>query len=121
MKCPYCGDEMIRGYLMSSRDITFAVDNPTKVFFVLKNRTIGHMAVEREGLSCSCGNYGCLNLYASGRAIELEAKKVVEAHEESLLTDLVYGNADRVDLNVVFEAALGDDRIALDILEKAAG
>ena len=21
MKCPYCGDEMIRGYLMSSRDI----------------------------------------------------------------------------------------------------
>ena len=81
---------------------------------------IGHMAVEREGLSCSCGNYGCLNLYASGRAIELEAKKVVEAHEESLLTDLVYGNADRVDLNVVFEAALGDDRIALDILEKAA-
>ena len=40
MKCPYCGDEMIRGYLMSSRDITFTVDNPTKVFFVLKNRTI---------------------------------------------------------------------------------
>ena len=40
MKCPYCGDEMIRGYLMSSRDITFAVVNPTKVFFVLKNRTI---------------------------------------------------------------------------------
>lgn len=32
MKCPYCGDEMIRGYLMSSRDITFAVDNVTKVF-----------------------------------------------------------------------------------------
>ena len=26
MKCPYCGDEMIRGYLMSSRDITFAVE-----------------------------------------------------------------------------------------------
>ena len=25
MKCPYCGEEMIRGYLMSSRDITFAV------------------------------------------------------------------------------------------------
>ena len=34
MKCPYCGEEMIRGYLMSSRDITFAVDNLTKVFIV---------------------------------------------------------------------------------------
>ena len=32
MKCPYCSEEMIRGYLMSSRDITFAVDNVTKVF-----------------------------------------------------------------------------------------
>ena len=36
MKCPYCGDEMIRGYLMSSRDITFAVDNLTKVFRISK-------------------------------------------------------------------------------------
>ena len=32
MKCPYCGDEMIRGYLMSSRDITFAVDNLYHIF-----------------------------------------------------------------------------------------
>ncbi len=37
MKCPYCGDEMIRGYLMSSRDITFAVDNLTKVFRIKKS------------------------------------------------------------------------------------
>ena len=26
MKCPYCGEEMIKGFLMSSRDITFAID-----------------------------------------------------------------------------------------------
>ena len=37
MKCPYCGEEMIRGYLMSSRDITFAVDNVTKVFRIKKS------------------------------------------------------------------------------------
>lgn len=37
MKCPYCGDEMIRGYLMSSRDITFAVDNPIKAFRIKKS------------------------------------------------------------------------------------
>ena len=30
MKCPYCGEEMIRGYLMSSRDITFAVEDYLK-------------------------------------------------------------------------------------------
>ena len=33
MKCPYCSEEMIRGYLMSSRDIAFAVDDVTKVKF----------------------------------------------------------------------------------------
>lgn len=27
MKCPYRGEEMMRGYLMSSRDITFTIDN----------------------------------------------------------------------------------------------
>ena len=39
MKCPYCSEEMIRGYLMSSRDITFAVDNvtKTKVFRIKKS------------------------------------------------------------------------------------
>ena len=37
MKCPYCGEEMIRGYLMSSRDITFVVDNLTKVFRIKKS------------------------------------------------------------------------------------
>ncbi|MFR4782464.1 MAG: PF20097 family protein [Pilosibacter sp.] len=39
MKCPYRGEEMMRGYLMSSRDITFTIDNQTKVFHT-KNRTI---------------------------------------------------------------------------------
>ena len=81
---------------------------------------LGHMAVERKGAACSCGNYGCLELYASGRAIRLEAKKVVEEHRESQITDLVYGDPEKVDLNIVFEAAMGGDDIALAILEKAA-
>ena len=81
---------------------------------------MGHMAVERMGPPCSCGNYGCLELYASGRAIKLEAERVVERHEESQITDLVYGNAEKVDLNIVFEAAMGGDAEALRILGKAA-
>lgn len=37
MKCPYRGEEMMRGYLMSSRDITFTIDNQTKVFHTKKS------------------------------------------------------------------------------------
>lgn len=81
---------------------------------------LGHMAVEREGRRCSCGNYGCLDLYASGNAIEKKAKEIVRNNEDSLITDLAYGDANKVDLFVVFEAAKSGDRCALDILELAA-
>jgi len=81
---------------------------------------LGHVSVERKGARCSCGSYGCLELYASGRAIEEKARQVVAAHRESQITDLVYNNIDKVDLNIVFEAAMGGDEIALAILEEAA-
>ena len=48
MKCPYCGEEMIRGYLMSSRDITFAVDNLTKVFRIKKSDRSEERRVGKE-------------------------------------------------------------------------
>ncbi len=81
---------------------------------------LGHMAVERQGARCSCGNFGCLELYASGKAIETEGRKVVERKDESQIVDLAYGNVEKVDLNIVFEAAAGGDRIALEILSRAA-
>ncbi|SDH26922.1 glucokinase [Alteribacillus persepolensis] len=35
---------------------------------------IGHMAVERNGISCSCNHQGCLKHYASGQALEKKAQ-----------------------------------------------
>lgn len=81
---------------------------------------LGHMAVERKGSCCSCGSFGCLELYASGKAMEKRACEIVEKHLESQITDLVYGEIERVDLNIIFEAAMGGDHLALEILEDAA-
>ena len=50
MKCPYCGEEMIRGYLMSSRDITFVVDNLTKVFRIKKSDDLELSKGQKESL-----------------------------------------------------------------------
>lgn len=36
MKCPYCGEEMVDGYLISSTDISFSTDDPER-FFRIKN------------------------------------------------------------------------------------
>ena len=51
MKCPYCGEEMIRGYLMSS------VDNLTKVFRIKKSDDL-ELSKGSEGIP-HCEAYRC--------------------------------------------------------------
>lgn len=36
----------------------------------------GHMTIEVEGRTCSCGNIGCWELYASEQALEMRAKNL---------------------------------------------
>ena len=36
----------------------------------------GHMTVVPDGLLCACGNRGCLEMYASGRALAREAREL---------------------------------------------
>ena len=58
MKCPYCGEEMIRGYLMSSRDITFAVDNPNRNFIRFKKSDDLELTKDSGGIP-HCEAYRC--------------------------------------------------------------
>ena len=73
MKCPYCGEEMIRGYLMSSRDITFAVDNLTKVFRIKKSDDL-ELSKGSEGIP-HCEAYRC----NSCKKILIESQTVLHA------------------------------------------
>ena len=40
---------------------------------------IGHMTIDSNGRRCKCGNYGCLEQYASGPAIAVRAVAGIEA------------------------------------------
>ena len=40
---------------------------------------IGHMTIDANGRRCKCGNYGCLEAYASGPAIALRAVEAIES------------------------------------------
>lgn len=60
MKCPYCGKEMIKGFLMSSRDITFAVDNPDRNFFRTKKSDDLELSKGSEGIP-HCKAYHCFS------------------------------------------------------------
>ena len=53
---------------------------------------IGHTTIDTEGRRCKCGNYGCLEAYASGPNIALRAVEEIEAGAVSRLPTLVGGD-----------------------------
>ena len=81
---------------------------------------IGHITIDIDGRRCGCGNYGCLEAYASGPAIARRAIEQLESGEESTLLHLVDGDDSRVTAQTVYEAAAAGDRMALDVVRDTA-
>lgn len=81
---------------------------------------IGHMTINYGGRRCACGNYGCLEAYASGPNIAARAVEGIRAGASSALVEMVDGDLDRVSARTVYEAALAKDRYARDILAETA-
>ena len=81
---------------------------------------IGHMTIDSTGRKCKCGNYGCLEAYASAPAIALRATEGLEAGAESVLTDLVGGKLEDINASAVYEAALVGDAYANEVLRDTA-
>lgn len=49
---------------------------------------IGHVTISEDGPPCTCGNYGCLEAMAGGRAIAQRAQQAVKASQRTMLSDL---------------------------------
>jgi glucokinase len=81
---------------------------------------IGHTTIETEGRRCKCGNYGCLEAYASGPNIALRAVEELEAGAESRLPGMVDGRLDRITAQTVYEAAHAGDELALEVVNDTA-
>lgn len=81
---------------------------------------IGHMTIEVNGPLCNCGNRGCLEALASGRAIAREAKEHLEQGKKSLLLDLAEGIPANITAQLVHTAALRGDALALEVIHNAA-
>ena len=81
---------------------------------------IGHTTIESNGRRCKCGNYGCLEAYASGPAIATRARELLEGSEGSILPAMVNGDESRITAQTVFEAAKRSDAIALEVVRDTA-
>ena len=81
---------------------------------------IGHMTIDSTGRRCKCGNYGCLEAYASGPAIAARAVEGIEAGADSSLPQYVGGDLSKITAQVVYEAAHDGDAYALEVVRETA-
>ena len=80
---------------------------------------LGHMTIEVNGPVCSCGNTGCLEMFASGRAMAGEAIKRINDGGRSALTEMVGGKIDNITAEKVSVAAQAGDSLALEVVSQA--
>jgi glucokinase len=80
---------------------------------------IGHMSINMDGEKCHCGNSGCLESYASSRAILTNAISILEKGRESLLKEYYSGNFYKLTAEDIYKTALDGDSLARELLRDA--
>jgi glucokinase len=81
---------------------------------------IGHMTIEADGPQCQCGNFGCLEVLASGTAVAREAVNRINQGEKSYIAELTGGKIEKVTAEIVARAAKHGDRLACEVVTSAA-
>ena len=81
---------------------------------------IGHTTIDTEGRRCKCGNYGCLEAYASGPNIALRACEEIQAGAVSRLASYVGGDLRKITAQTVYQAAHDGDDLALEVVNDTA-
>jgi predicted NBD/HSP70 family sugar kinase len=78
---------------------------------------IGHCTIDFSGPQCSCGNYGCLELKASGLAI---VKRVKECLQMGYETSYPYPKYENITFSNVLDALYHQDLLTKKIVEEAS-
>lgn len=80
---------------------------------------LGHTIIDFNGSRCGCGNYGCLETFASGPAIAAMGMKAVAQGLTTNIGELCEYDLNRITPESIAKAAEAGDEIARDIYEKA--
>ena len=80
---------------------------------------LGHMVIDFNGPRCGCGNYGCLEAFASGPAIAAMGMKAVAQGLTTSLGEMCGYDLNQITPELIANAAVAGDEIAGDIFEKA--
>lgn len=80
----------------------------------------GHTTIDSTGRRCKCGNYGCLEAYASGPAIAARAVEGIAVGVETSLPRYVDGRLSEINAQIVYQAANDGDDLALEVVRDTA-
>ena len=80
---------------------------------------IGHMSINADAEKCPCGNIGCLETYASARAMIARAVSMLEKENESILKECCRGSIYKITPEDIYRAALEGDALSREILKDA--
>ncbi len=79
---------------------------------------IGHMTVDFDGRLCACGNRGCVEAYVGSSGVAAQAWELLEEDKGSMLWDMMNGNFDSLDAQLVGRAARDGDETANIVARK---
>ena len=77
---------------------------------------IGHITIEENGPLCTCGNHGCMEAFAGGNAIAIQARKMVQPGKRTLLSNIPLEN---ITAREVAESARRGDLPSQEIIMRA--
>lgn len=80
---------------------------------------IGHISINADGEKCPCGNIGCLENYASARAMIAKAVEMLEKGTESLLKECCRGSFYKLTPEDIYAGTLDGDALSREILKDA--
>ena len=80
---------------------------------------LGHMVIDYNGPRCGCGNYGCLEAFASGPAIAAMGMKALTQGLTTKIGELCEYDLNRINPELIAKAAESGDEIACEIYAKA--
>jgi glucokinase-like ROK family protein len=78
---------------------------------------IGHTTIREDGPLCSCGNHGCLETLAGGRAIARQASEAVQSGKRTMMASI--DPIHKITARDVADAARRGDLVAQQIMKDA--
>lgn len=80
---------------------------------------VGHITVEMNGPKCNCGNYGCLELYASDLAIINSLIMELKKRKEGILYNMCCSDLNSINIALAVEAAKKGDQLVKEVFHEA--